>query len=448
MAKDSIPHAPLSNDYEFCRRIYLDLTGRIPTPEHLKAFVESPAADKRDRLIDELLDSQAWVDHWGYWYGDLLRNCRQPHRQRRDEAFRSVAAPVAQRRQAVRPARHGDAHGVGAEHQLDARCRPRQRILARWHVPGVTMYSDQLRRHGRRDHRAVGADLPGHQLSVHLVPRRQGLSGKGDLDLVSKKRRDFWAMAAFFGKTRVRVITFQDRFTITDDGTGYDTKAASSVRLQREGGAVQPTFILTGEKADPNRPLRPQFARMLTSHPQFARATVNLIWKQFFGLGIVEPVDSFDMARQDPKSPPPAPWTVQPTNPELLDALARDFAAHGFSLKHLMRTHRAVQRVSALVAVRRRVEGELHALLRAQYVRLLTAEQLHDAISQATQVFGNYKRSDHGLRQRRSPRCVSGPRPRRRKTSTTARRRLSCTPSGRRIANSSTAGRAARSCRR
>src|SRR5262245_36533301 len=69
MAKDDIPHAPLANDYEFCRRVHLDLTGRIPTPERLKDFVDSADPNKRDKLIDELIDSQAWVEHWSYWYG-------------------------------------------------------------------------------------------------------------------------------------------------------------------------------------------------------------------------------------------------------------------------------------------------------------------------------------------------------------------------------------------
>jgi Protein of unknown function (DUF1553) len=192
----------------------------------------------------------------------------------------------------------------------------------------------------------------------------------------------------------VRVITFQDRYTVTEDGTGYDTKAVSSVRMPREGGNVYPTFILGGEKADLSKPLRVQFARMLTSNPQFARATVNLIWKQFFGLGIVDPVDSFDMARQDPKNPPPAPWTVQPTNAELLDSLARDFATHGFSIKHLMR--RITQ--SSAYQLSSRFEGDWKEsytpYFARRYVRLLTAEQIHDAISQATQVFGNYKRND------------------------------------------------------
>jgi len=137
---------------------------------------------------------------------------------------------------------------------------------------------------------------------------------------------------------------------------------------------------------------------MLTTHPQFARATVNLIWKQFFGLGIVDPVESFDMGRQDPKATLPAPWTCQPTNTELLDVLARDFAKHSFSLKHLMRT---IARSSAYqLSSRFPQEGggwkeSYTPYFARHYVRRLTAEQLHDAISQATQVFGNYKRKDY-----------------------------------------------------
>jgi hypothetical protein len=61
---------------------------------------------------------------------------------------------------------------------------------------------------------------------------------------------------------------------------------------------------------------------MITSNPQFSRATVNLIWSKLMTVGFVEPWDGFDLARIDPKNPPPKPWTVQPNNPELMEALA------------------------------------------------------------------------------------------------------------------------------
>jgi hypothetical protein len=266
--------------------------------------------------------------------------------------------------------------------------------LARWHVPGDTMYSDRYEDTADEIFVQTARIFLGINYQCISCHGGKGFLEKVNLDLVGKKRSDLWASAAFFGNTRVRIVPFQDRFTITEDGTGYDTKAPSSVRMARRGAEIRPTFILTGEEADPGKPLRPQFARMLTGHPQFARATVNLIWKQFFGLGIVDPVDSFDMARQDGSTPLPAPWTVQATNPALLADLGRELADKGFSLKGLMRT---ICRSSAY-QLSSRFDGEWKEAytpyFARHYVRMLSAEQLHDAISQATGVFGNYKQRD------------------------------------------------------
>jgi len=393
MAKSGVPHAPLSNDYEFCRRVHLDLTGRIPTPERLQAFVTDAAPDKRDRLIDELLDSPAWVDHWSYWYGDLVRNCAN---RIGNPTTKHLDGWIRQSLQADKPYDQfvTELLTASAPNSVWMPDAARAGFLARWHVAGDTMYSDR--------YEDTADEIVVQSARIFLGVNYQCISchgGKGflekvNVDLVSKKRADFWAMSAFFGKTRVRIVPFQDRFTISEDGTGYDTNSASSVRMPRRGDPVHPTFILTGQKADAAKPLRPQFARMLTRHPQFARATVNLVWKEFFGLGIVDPVDSFDMARQSPTSPPPAPWTVQPTNPHLLNALGADFARGGYSLKRLMR---AIARSSAY-QLSSRFDGEWKdrytPFFARHYVRRLTAEQAHDAISQATNVYGNYKQRD------------------------------------------------------
>lgn len=394
MAADKIPHAPLANDYEFCRRIYLDLTGRIPTTEQLKTFVNNSAPNKRDRLIDELLESQAWVEHWGYWYGDLVRACAN---RIGNPALKHFDAWLRQSLKADKPYNQLvtemlTASAPNTNWMPDAAAAG---FLTRWHITGLTMYDDNYE--DTADEIIVNSSRIFLGLNYQCISCHggKGFLEKVSLDLVSKKRSDFWAMAAFFGKMRVRVITYQDRYTVTEDGTGYDTKGWSQVRLQREGGKIEPTFMLTGEKADPAKPLRPQFARMLTEHPQFARATVNLIWKQFFGLGIVDPVDSFDMARLNPTAALPAPWTCQPTNAALLNALAADFAKQRFSLKQLMRT---VTRSSAY-QLSSRFDGawqEAYTPYFARhYVRLLSAEQVHDAIAQATQVFGSYNRNDY-----------------------------------------------------
>ncbi|MEP7272450.1 MAG: DUF1549 domain-containing protein, partial [Acidobacteriota bacterium] len=394
MERGRIPHATLSNDYEFCRRIYLDLTGRIPDPDDLKAFVSSADPNKRDKLIDRLIESPGWVDHWGYWYGDLVRNCGNrignPALKHFDQWLRESFKDdkpydrmVTEMLTASAPNTNWmpDAAPTG--------------FLTRAHVTGLTMYDD--------NYEDTADEIIVNSARVFLGVNYQCISchgGKGflekvSLDLVGKKRKDFWAMAAFFGKTRIRVVTYQDRYTVTEDGTGYDAAAWSQVRLQREGAEIHPTFLLTGEKAELGKSLRPQFARMLTTHPQFARATVNLIWKQFFGLGIVDPVDSFDLARQDPKATLPAPWTCQPTNDDLLNALADDFALHHFSLKHLMRTLAR----STAYQLSSRFDGEwkesFTPYFARHYIRQLTAEQIHDAVSQATLVFGNYARKDY-----------------------------------------------------
>jgi hypothetical protein len=397
MERDGIPHALLSNDYEFCRRVYLDLTGRIPTPDQLKAFVTGTDPNKRDKLIDELIESQAWVDHWSYWYGDLARNCGN---RIGNPALKHFDAWIRQSFKEDKPYDRFVAEmlTVSAPNTNWMPDAAASGFLTRWHSTGLTMYDDNYEDTADEIIVNSGRIFLGVNYQCISCHGGKGFLEKVSLDLLSKSRKDFWAMAAFFGRTRIRAVTYQDRYTVTEDGTGYDTKGWSQVRLQREGGEVHPTFILTGEKADLSKPLRPQFARMLTQHPQFARATVNLIWKQFFGLGIVDPVDSFDLARQDPRATLPDPWTCQPTNNELLDALAGDFAASHFSLKHLMRT---IARSSAYqLSSRFQQEGggwkeSYTPYFARHFVKRLTAEQIHDAISQATQVFGDYKRKDY-----------------------------------------------------
>ena len=80
----------------------------------------------------------------------------------------------------------------------------------------------------------------------------------------------------------------------------------SACRAAATSGSVEPVFMFTGERPDPAKNPRAEFARMLTSHPQFARTAVNLLWAEMFGVGIVDPPLDFDLARIDPMNPPPA----------------------------------------------------------------------------------------------------------------------------------------------
>ena len=391
MHRDKIPHAVLADDHTFLRRVHLDLTGRIPTPDQITTFVSDNATNKRDREIDRLLDSDAWVDKWAYWYGDLFRNCANrignPATENFDKWIRQSLREDKPYNQMVTELLTATASG--SVWMPDA---APSGYLARLHIPGDTMYSDR--------HEDTSDEIVVQSSKLFLGINFQCISCHGgagflekvDLGLSTKKREDLWAMAAFFGKTRVRIVPFQDRFTISEDGKGYDCKSASSVRLHRDGESVQPTFMLSGETADQDRPLRSQFAKLLTSHPQFAKATANLFWKEFFGMGIVEPVDGFDLARQDPANPPPSPWAIQPTNPQLLEDLGNHFADNGFSLRSLMRA----MTQSSAYQLSSHYDGEWQAsytpYFARHFVRSLSSEELHDAIVEATGVYADYPR--------------------------------------------------------
>src|SRR5205085_2437184 len=100
---------------------------------------------------------------------------------------------------------------------------------------------------------------------------------------------------------------------------------------------VKPVYPFSNRGPKAGEDYRVALAREVTSDFQFSRAAVNYIWKEFFTRGIVEPANQFDLARLDPDNPPPDPWTLQPSNARLLNALAEQFAANNYDVKWLMR---------------------------------------------------------------------------------------------------------------
>jgi hypothetical protein len=126
---------------------------------------------------------------------------------------------------------------------------------------------------------------------------------------------------------------------------------------------------------------------MLTAHPQFARATVNLLWSEMFGVGIVDPPLDFDLNRLDPEGTPPEGWTLQPTHPELLEALAQYFRDRDHSFKSVLRL---IAR-SSTYQLSSSFPGEWKAAYAPYYarkfVRRLEAEEVYDSIVGATNLF-------------------------------------------------------------
>ena len=130
--------------------------------------------------------------------------------------------------------------------------------------------------------------------------------------------------------------------------------------------------------------MRDELARMITTSPQFSRAFANRIFAELMGFGIVEPVDEFDLLRYDPKHPPPAPWTLQPSNPALLDALAQDFSQNHYSFKHLLKTLMRSSAYQLSSQFAGEWKPEYTTYYARKFVRMLSAAELHDAIVMAT----------------------------------------------------------------
>jgi len=388
MEADGIPHASLASDTDFIRRVYLDLTGRPPAPDEVRSFVASTAPGKRDELVDSLIGSRPFLSKWTYWFGDLARangnrigndgknlfyqwvyNALQINTSY-DEMVRLMLTAEAVSNWYDGPASY----------------------LARWVIIGATCVDTV--HEDTSDEIAVHTAMHFLGLNLQCVSCHDGRNHleKVNLWLTEQKRNDFWQQAAFFGKTRIlrrtEISTARDEYSIDDYGKGYSAAGESVNRVPRMGkGMVEPAFILTGEKPDPNKPLRDEFARMITSHPQFARATVNMFWAEMMGVGIVDPVFDFDLARQDPKNPPPAGWSIQPSHPELLNALAVDFEEHGYDLQRLLRliaTSSAYQLSSQFPGEWKASYAKYYA---RKFVRRLTSEEIYDAIVSATNMF-------------------------------------------------------------
>ena len=381
MVKDGVQWTTRSSDAEFLRRVTLDLTGEIPDAETARAFLADADANKRDKAIDRLLNSSAFADRWTMWFGDHVQNTQ----------LASNTALTPGGRDAYRKYIR---ESIAAGKPYDAMVRELINGSGRAFSSGEANYFiRQIQSNGpfqdTYDNLAAFTGqkflgLPMICLSCH--------NGLGHLELVNtamskRTRTDFWASAAFFARSAAPRVNFNvGERAVSEDGTlgeyHLDTNSGNKTpRVPLPGGpdTVAPAFFLTGEQPQPGELRREALGRMLTAHPQFARASVNYIWKEIFGLGIVEPVDSFDLARQD----------QQPTHPQLLNQLAGAFRDNGYSLRELLRlivSSNAYQ-LSSQYSPGNWNEAWTPYYAR-HYPRRLMAEEVLDAVFRATNVGG------------------------------------------------------------
>jgi hypothetical protein len=389
MERDGIPNAPLSNDEEFIRRVYIDAQGLLPSPEKVREFLASTDAQKRDKLIDSLIGTPEFAEQWTWMWLDLL--------QSRQEAF---AYWLQTALKLDRPWNEVVADIIGAGASKSQTTIPE---LGAYEMPLYNNLSAQtltdkdnyrlMNRLDLIDEATINISRVFLGLNIECISCHDGAGHLETINLylTERKRAEFAQQAAFLGKWRWLGdgMLFFNVFA-DDSGRGYVTSndapfaTAAAARFPRDGKTYEPAFILTSEKPQSGENPRRELGRILTKDIQFSRAMVNLIWGRLMTVGFVEPYDGFDLKRLDPNAALPAGWTVQPTNPWLLEALAKDFQDNNYSMHHLFRT---IMRSSAY-QLSTRFPGEwkdAYAPYYARrYVRILSGPEVADVIAQAT----------------------------------------------------------------
>jgi len=240
-------------------------------------------------------------------------------------------------------------------------------------------------------------------------------NGKYHLDEMSLWGKSFtrdqaWQLASHFSRnnmTRVRTSQTQVIYYWTVEDTRRADYTLNTTTGNRPARCANNERPAAGERCTASATVRPRYldgtspavsenyraflARKVTADPQFARAAVNYVWAQFFGRGLVEPLNQFDPARLDPDNPPPAPWTLQASHPRLLNELAAEFEKNGYDLKWLMRQLTS----SDAYQLSSRYEGDWSSawepLFARKLARRLWAEELHDSIAIASNIYPAYR---------------------------------------------------------
>ncbi|MCO6453970.1 MAG: DUF1549 domain-containing protein [Pirellulaceae bacterium] len=341
-----ITPSPAADDARFLRRAHLDIIGRLPTPDEVRGFLADPAANKREQLVDRLLDRPEYADHWANKWADLLR---------------------------PNPYRVGIKAVLNYDHWIRdsfRRNQPydqfvRELVTAEgstWRNGAATLFRD------RREPEELATLVSQLFLGIRLE------CAKCHHHPFEKwSQEDFYSFAGYFAR-------------VGRKGTGLSppisggeeivlTAKSGSVRhpLTGEQLAARPLFGTARDAAENEDPRRP-LADWITAedNPYFSQVIVNRVWAELMGRGLVDPIDDLRL-------------TNPPSNGPLLEALAAEFRRQGCDLKQLIRTI-ATSHVYALSSEpnpRNVADNRNHS---RHYRTRLRAEVLLDAISDITGV--------------------------------------------------------------
>jgi hypothetical protein len=337
----------LCTDEQFVRRLYLDLTGSLPTPAQVATFVADKDPAKRDKLVDTLADSPEYTYYFANKWADILRVKRRGQADRAKGTF-AFHNWIRQAVASDMPYNEFAREILGATGD-------------EVNNPPTVWYKELTQPEQFVDDTAqvfLGLRMACAQCHHHPYEKWS--------------QDDYWGLAAYFGRIGRKNIVVPGEFQQQQQARqAIYSKSSGNVQNKKTGqtAIMKP---LDGEpvKVGPDEDPRQKLVDWMvdSKNPFFARAVANRYWAHFFGRGIVDPLD--DMRITNP-----------PSNPELLDALAKDLVDNGYSLKHLVKTI-CKSRTYQLSAVPNEFNKHDKQNYARYYPRRMSAEVLFDAVNQ------------------------------------------------------------------
>ncbi len=343
-----IQPSPIVDDAGFLRRASLDLTGQLPDTNDVRAFVADPTPSKvkRGRLIDKLIGSPAFIDHWTLKWGDLLQANRKYLGEKGVYAFDEWIR------------------------ESFVANKPYDKMVREILSSSGSSYENPAANFFRvtRDPKPTMEKTTQVFLGVRMV-----CAQCHDHPFERWTQNQYYEMSAFYSALGIR-----PGYEVGEEIV-YHQRDDFDMKHPKDGRVMKPKFIVPASygssrpvPADSHR--RMALAEWVTAkdNPFFAKSTVNRVWSYFFGRGIIDPVD--DIRASNP-----------PSNPALLDALTKDFIDHGFDLRQLMRTIANSRTYQSSLATNEWNAGDADNFSHA-IPRRLSAEELMDALTMASGV--------------------------------------------------------------
>jgi Protein of unknown function (DUF1553)/Protein of unknown function (DUF1549) len=345
----NIQPSELCSDQEFIRRAAMDLCGILPTPDETKKFLDSKDPQKRAKLVDELLERTEYADLWTLKWSDVFRSSRKTIQQKGTHVFQKWLHDHIDKNTPLNAIIHDVITASGSTFANP----PANYYRIAKEPTALAETTAQL---------FFGVRMQCAKCHNHPFERWT--------------QDDYYSFAAFFARVKQRKDPIEPGAAPNAPGAEYVySERAGEVTQPRTQKTMQPKFMGGPiAKVAPGKDRRESLAAWMTSadNPLVPKSLVNRIWYHLLGRGIVDPVDDFR------DSNPSA-------NDELLDALAKEFVAKGFDVKHLIRQIMN-SRTYQLSAMTNDFNKDDNKYFSHAVTRLHTAETLFDALCYVTDV--------------------------------------------------------------